>query len=259
MLSPLFAAERGFEIRALYPFSACLIGVLIPAVAHADWWLAGIALVAMLLNGAIGAGLEKNKAKRFQGDATGLESYEPTSCGNLSSSELRVLSHTGFKFTALVAAVVALITYSLKQSWWLMLVIPAAAYFVSSWWWYVVAVSRPQRRTLQSIEQGTGGKVIEALGWKRTGRVSGMQSPLPPSVTPISIPLSAQSKLNRSRKIFSMLLSVAANPELPKARRREFLHLAKAQHAIVSRRMRRIFHGGGSSTTNISEKRDGEH
>ena len=185
MLSPLFAAERRFELRALYPFAACLIAIAVSAVLRADWWGAGFALWAMLLNGKIGISLEKNRTKSFRQYATELGTPEQTSTNDLTASDIRTLSRNGFEFATLVAAVAVLICYRLKQSWWFTLVIAAAGYFISIWWWYVVAVSQSQWSMLQTIKQSAGGELIGALGWKRKGgELAAGPSPQPSAMAP---------------------------------------------------------------------------
>jgi hypothetical protein len=132
MSQALFALERRFEKRALYVFSIALSGVGIAAIVYRDWWLVGICVVALFLNGVIGQGLYKNKQKSFNQLAAGSVGESETVTGDVDRADSYMVARSVIKFNFLVVLTGVVITYHFDQPWWVILVAAIAAWVGSA-------------------------------------------------------------------------------------------------------------------------------
>lgn len=131
MSQTLFALERRFELRALYVFSVGLFGIIIAAIMHSDWWLIGICIAALFLNGLIGQGLQKNRRKSFSQLSAGSagESQEPSE--EPTSDDFYMVARSATKFMLLVVIAAGVIAYHFDQPWWFIIGAAVAAWAIS--------------------------------------------------------------------------------------------------------------------------------
>ncbi len=122
---PLFALERRFERRVLAAFLVFLMALAITAIINRDWWLLGISIVAMFLNGVIGQGLHKNRGKSSSKLAAGSAGESETITATPDSVDFQIdfqiVARTATKFMFLVSITVAVVAYHLDQSWWVII------------------------------------------------------------------------------------------------------------------------------------------
>jgi fatty acid desaturase len=121
MSQALFALERRFELRALYAFSACLLGAAIVAIVYSDWGLMGICVVAMFLNGLIGQGLHKNRHKSFSRLAAGGAGEQEAVREEPDFEDDYKIARSATKFMFLLALTGAVIAYHFGQPWWIII------------------------------------------------------------------------------------------------------------------------------------------
>jgi hypothetical protein len=130
IISPdLFAAERRFEVRALNVLNFFVLSVGTVALLNFDWWLLGICLVSIFLNGVIGQGLLKNRRKTLAQLIQGSEA-ETSDAPNLYSD--RFLARNSANFTLLTAFTVAAMAFVLGQSWWIVAGATVFGFFIGS-------------------------------------------------------------------------------------------------------------------------------
>jgi hypothetical protein len=132
MSQALFALERRFEKRALHVFNFALSGVVIAAIVYRDWWLVGICVVALFLNGVIGQGLYKNKQKSCNELAAGSVGESEMATGNVDRADSYMVARSVMKFMFLVVLTGVVTAYHFDQPWWVILVAAMAAWVVSA-------------------------------------------------------------------------------------------------------------------------------
>jgi hypothetical protein len=128
MLHDLFAAERRFEVRALYVLQFFVFSVGAAAILNFDWWLLGICLVSAFLNGVIGQGLVKNKHMTFAQLSQGSKG-ETSDAPNLYSD--RFLARSSANFTFLSALTVGAMAFVLGQCWWIVAGAAVVGFFIA--------------------------------------------------------------------------------------------------------------------------------
>jgi hypothetical protein len=129
MTENLFAAERRFEVRALYVFAAFLMVTALVAVLNFDWWLLSVCIISSFLTGLIGQNLRKNRHKtlaQLQASSTG----EPSDAPNLFSHPS--LASSGASFTVLVCVSIGSMAFVLGQSWITILGATVGGFFIAS-------------------------------------------------------------------------------------------------------------------------------
>ena len=123
----LFALERRFELRSLYIYNSAFLAILTFGVINFDWQLAGICVVAFILNGLIGQGLGKNRFKSF----SQIAAAETSSLAEPSNVEFRKVYPSFAKFIVLMFLSGGVLAYHFNQPWRTIIAAGAAGCLIS--------------------------------------------------------------------------------------------------------------------------------
>jgi fatty acid desaturase len=132
MSKALFALERRLEVRGLYVFFVCLLGLAAFGVLHGDWWLLAICFVASSLNGMIGQGLQKNRQKSFKQLAARSDLGEAQTADKPGSIDFHIVARSATRFMALIALVGAVVAYHFDEPLWRVIATGVIAWLVAA-------------------------------------------------------------------------------------------------------------------------------
>jgi hypothetical protein len=131
MSEALFAAERRFELRALYGFNGCIMGVAIFALIHRDWLLLAICVAAFFVNGLIGSSLRKNKHKSFSQLAAGSIGEPEVANEAPGIMDRRILTRATIEFMLLAVLTGGAIAFHFAQPWGVIVATASLVWLVS--------------------------------------------------------------------------------------------------------------------------------